>query len=59
MLLTMLPEVAVMFVVPAAKPLAKPVLSMVAKVVLEEAHFAEVVISTTVPPCTVAIAINA
>lgn len=57
-MLTMFPEVAVMFVVPVATPVAKPVLSMVAMLVREEAHLAELVMSIAPPPCTVATALN-
>jgi len=55
-LLTTLLEVAVIFVLPVAKALATPVLSIVALVGSDDNHLAEVVISTVPPPCTVAMA---
>ena len=53
-----LPEVAVIVVLPAARAVAKPVLLIVATVVLLEAQVAELVMSLVVPFENVAVAVN-
>jgi hypothetical protein len=54
----MLPEVAVMRVVPAATGVAKPVLTMVATAGLDDFQVTALVRSTVPPPLTVPIAVN-
>ena len=52
-LLVMLPEVAMIYVVPDATAVAKPALLMVATLLFEELQVTESVISTWVPSCSV------
>jgi len=57
-LLVILPEVALMFAVPALCPVAKPLLSIVATLVLDDFQVTASVMSTVVPSCSVPIAVN-